>query len=547
MLTIAVDAMGGDHAPKSEVEGAIQRRPLARRQGDSGRAGRCGSQRTGSAYAAPRTCPSRSSTPASRSPWRTARPRRSGPSGIPPFAWLRGWCAKAIAQGVVSAGNTGAVMATAKMVQGMIPRRGPSGAGLRVSDAEGHAGGGDGRRRQRRLHRREMLAQFAVMGEIYSRIIFRKPGPRVGLLSIGEEEHKGNELTRAATPLLKALPINFIGNVEGRDIYTGDDRRDRVRRLYRQRGAEGQRRPGGHDLQDAAGVARRPRSRARSATCCRGTAFQDFRKRVDYSEYGGAPLLGVKGVCIICHGRSNANAIKNAIRVAAEFAAGQDQRADRSGAGGRTHAPNAAQPMRIGYLASCSCAAGAARRRARSGAMDAHASIAKSAARVDTSRSADRQRSSRAGTLLADHAQRRTRFRPRRAIAENPAVAGFKVYQPKPERKFDPNLQTRHRNVREPGRSLVDVELKKDAPAGPLELTARSAIRPATTRCACRRRSKTGFHGLITSIRRRRSAAIAIPAGYTEVTPGRDGGTLPPHLLRCAATSAPFRWLSCSC
>ena len=67
----------------------------------------------------------------------------------------------------------------------------------------------------------EMLAQFAVMGEIYSRIIFRNPSPRVGLLSIGEEEHKGNDLTRAATPLLKALPINFIGNVEGRDIYTG--------------------------------------------------------------------------------------------------------------------------------------------------------------------------------------------------------------------------------------------------------------------------------------------------------------------------------------
>ena len=66
-----------------------------------------------------------------------------------------------------------------------------------------------------------MLAQFAVMGEIYSRIILRRPKPRVGLLSIGEEEHKGNELTRAATPLLKALNLNFIGNVEGRDIYGG--------------------------------------------------------------------------------------------------------------------------------------------------------------------------------------------------------------------------------------------------------------------------------------------------------------------------------------
>ncbi len=67
-----------------------------------------------------------------------------------------------------------------------------------------------------------MLAQFAVMGDIYSRVIFHTHRPRVGLLSIGEEEHKGNELTRAATPLLKALPIHFIGNVEGRDIYTGE-------------------------------------------------------------------------------------------------------------------------------------------------------------------------------------------------------------------------------------------------------------------------------------------------------------------------------------
>src|SRR5262249_28453750 len=69
---------------------------------------------------------------------------------------------------------------------------------------------------------KEMLAQFAVMGEIYSRIIFRNPSPRVGLLSIGEEEHKGNELTRAAFQLLKTLPINFIGNVEGRVIFVGD-------------------------------------------------------------------------------------------------------------------------------------------------------------------------------------------------------------------------------------------------------------------------------------------------------------------------------------
>ena len=66
-----------------------------------------------------------------------------------------------------------------------------------------------------------MLAQFAMMGELYSRLIFHTEKPRVGLLSIGEEEHKGNELTKSATPLLKKLPLNFIGNVEGRDLFTG--------------------------------------------------------------------------------------------------------------------------------------------------------------------------------------------------------------------------------------------------------------------------------------------------------------------------------------
>jgi len=167
----------------------------------------------------------------------------------------------------------------------------------------------------------EMLAQFAVMGEIYSRVIFKNSRPRVGLLSIGEEEHKGNELTKAATPLLKLLPIHFIGNVEGRDIYSGvadvvvcdgfignvvlkvsEGLADMIRTMLREA--------------LTATVARKLGAQLSKA------AFTEFRKRVDYSEYGGVPLLGVKGVSIICHGRSNPNAIKNAIRVAAEFAEG---------------------------------------------------------------------------------------------------------------------------------------------------------------------------------------------------------------------------------
>jgi glycerol-3-phosphate acyltransferase PlsX len=225
------------------------------------------------------------------------------------------------AQGWVSAGNTGAVMATAKIIQGMI--RGVQrpalasafptlkGTPVVVLDVGANVDSTPA-----------MLAQFAVMGEIYSRIIFHNAAPRVGLLSIGEEEHKGNELTRAATPLLKTLPIQFIGNVEGGDIYSG---------LADVVVCDGF--IGNVALKVSEGLVDMMQSMLREALEATVTrklgyvlskkAYREFRKRVDYSEYGGAPLLGVKGVSIICHGRSNANAVKNAIRVAAEFADGK--------------------------------------------------------------------------------------------------------------------------------------------------------------------------------------------------------------------------------
>jgi glycerol-3-phosphate acyltransferase PlsX len=226
-----------------------------------------------------------------------------------------------VAAAVVSAGNTGAIMATAKTVLGMLagvdrPALASAfptlkGSPVVVVDVGANVDSTP-----------EMLAQFAVMGDIYSRIIFRTANPRVGLLSIGEEEHKGNELTRAATPLLKLLPINFIGNVEGRDIYSGaadvvvcDGFIGNVALKV----SEGLGELIKHMLQESleATITRK------IGYVLSREAYKDFRKRVDYSEYGGAPLLGVKGVCIICHGRSNANAIKNGIRVAAEFAGGK--------------------------------------------------------------------------------------------------------------------------------------------------------------------------------------------------------------------------------
>src|SRR5439155_1101812 len=165
----------------------------------------------------------------------------------------------------------------------------------------------------------ENLEQFAVMGEIYCRSILGIKRPRVGLLSIGEEETKGNELTRESFQLLKQLPLNFVGNVEGRDLYGG-----RVDVIV----ADGF--VGNVALKTSEGVVNLVRFALKEAlrsTITRQvgyllsrSAFVDFKKRLDHTEYGGAPLLGLKGVCIITHGSSNANAIKNAIRVASEFA-----------------------------------------------------------------------------------------------------------------------------------------------------------------------------------------------------------------------------------
>jgi glycerol-3-phosphate acyltransferase PlsX len=163
------------------------------------------------------------------------------------------------------------------------------------------------------------LAQFAVMGEIYARSVLKIESPRVGLLSIGEEETKGNDLTHEAFPLLKALPIRFVGNVEGRDIFSGQADVIVCDGFV-----------GNVALKTSEGVGRFVRevlreSLKRTVTAQVGallsrTAFNEFRHRLDYREYGGAPLLGVRGVCIIGHGSSNDRAIYNGIRVAYESA-----------------------------------------------------------------------------------------------------------------------------------------------------------------------------------------------------------------------------------
>lgn len=222
------------------------------------------------------------------------------------------------AAGFVTAGNTGAAMATAKMVLGALPGvdRPALAAVFPTSAGKAAILLDVGANVDCKPHH---LEQFAIMGEIYSRSIFGMNRPRVGLLSIGEEEGKGNELTREAYTLLRQLPLNFAGNVEGRDLYNGS-----VDVIV----CDGF--IGNVALKVSEGLVSAVRFLLKESLkstissqvgfLLSRRAFDDFKKRLDYAEYGGAPLLGIKGICIVGHGSSNATAIKNAIRVAAQFA-----------------------------------------------------------------------------------------------------------------------------------------------------------------------------------------------------------------------------------
>ena len=198
-----------------------------------------------------------------------------------------------LADGFVSAGNTGAVMATAKMVLGMLPGVDrpalaamiPTRAGKPVLLLDVGANS---------ECKAQHLAQFAIMGDAYSRSVLGTMQPAVGLMSIGEEEVKGNDLTKEAFPLLRALHgLNFVGNVEGRDVFSGKVDvivTDGFTGNVMLKLAEG--------LTEAM-LAMLKRELTATAVTKAGAvlakpAFQKIKRRLDYTEYGGAPLLGVK-------------------------------------------------------------------------------------------------------------------------------------------------------------------------------------------------------------------------------------------------------------
>jgi phosphate acyltransferase len=320
---IALDAMGSDRAPKPEIEGAI----LAARQYGV-RVLLVGPEtvvkqeldRHSAAARLPIEVVHASEHITMEDKVEAIRAKRDSSMRVGLRMVREGQAA-----GFVTAGNTGAAMATAKVVLGAVPGVDRPALAAVFPTAPGNpamlldVGANVDCTPQN-------LEQFAVMGDIYFRAMFGDmfgkkagtSGPRVGLLSIGEEETKGNDLTREAFQLLKQLPLNFVGNVEGRDLYNG-----KVDVIV----ADGF--VGNVALKISEGVANLVRTALKEslkATITRQvgallsrSAFIDFKKRLDHTEYGGAPLLGVKGACIITHGSSNANAIKNAVRVAAEF------------------------------------------------------------------------------------------------------------------------------------------------------------------------------------------------------------------------------------
>src|ERR1039458_9142791 len=301
-IDIAVDGMGSDRAPESEVRGAI----LACRYLDV-RVHLVGPEEVlrpalDHALRAPRWPGARK--PAIKivnaSEWismedkaaQAVRSKRDSSMRV----GLR-MVREGSAAGFFTAGNTGAAMATAKMVLGMLAGVHRPGLATILPTATGSPSllldvGSNVDCDP------DNLVQFAVMGNMYARNVLRIHRPRVGLLSIGEEDSKGNQLVHDTFPLLRALSrLGFVGNVA---IKTCEGTAKLVSVLLRE--------------------ALKSTVTSQVGALLSRRAFNDFKKRLDYSEYGGAPLLGVRGVCIVGHGSSNEKAIMNGIRVAAEFA-----------------------------------------------------------------------------------------------------------------------------------------------------------------------------------------------------------------------------------
>lgn len=322
MLKIAVDAMGGDHAPQSIVAGAVQ----AAREFGVGVI-LVGIEKV--IHAELKKHHHIKSLPIEiknatevvdmlDSPATVFRRKKDSSIRVAVELVKNG---EAVA--VISAGHTGAAMATSLFVLGPIEGVERPAIAVTMPTLKGRvvlldAGANVDSKPNH-------LLQFAIMGSVFAKYVLKNPNPLVGLLSIGEEETKGNELTRETFRLLTETSLNFIGNVEGKDVMAGkadvvvcdgftgnivlkisEAVADTIGRILKANIGDNLIRKLGYFLMKP--------------------AFWALKRKVDYAEYGGAPLLGINGISIISHGRSSDRAIKNAIRVAAEFARGEVNR-----------------------------------------------------------------------------------------------------------------------------------------------------------------------------------------------------------------------------
>jgi len=313
-IRIALDAMGGDHAPEEIVKGALL--AVSEYQVDVILVGREEVVRKELAAADSlrniEVVDAREVVEMDDTALAPLRRKRNSSVRV---------CANLVAEGradaFVSAGNTGATWTSARAVIGMIEGVSRPALAAILPNAKDHTLLLDvGANVDAKPNH---LREFAVMGHFYAQMVFGIEAPRVGLLSIGEEEGKGNELTKETFRVLKETGLNFVGNAEGRDIYNGNVDVvvcDGFIGNVVLKASEALGEMVGNLLKTEM---RRSLPRKIGGLLA-GGAFEGLKKRMDYSEYGGAPLLGVKGGCIVCHGRSNAKAIKNAICIARSFA-----------------------------------------------------------------------------------------------------------------------------------------------------------------------------------------------------------------------------------
>ena len=318
MIWIAVDAMGGDAAPRVAVDGALAAArhfdlgvalagPIELLESELARHADVDAARV-------RLVDAPEAIGMEESP--AAALRRKPNASIRVAADL---VARGEAAGLFSAGHTGATVMAAYGAFGMLSGVDRPALAATIPTRERPAilldvGASVECRPQH-------LLQFAVMGAAFARVALGVETPRVGLLSIGEEATKGNELTREAHRLLKAAPLAFIGNVEARDVYSG--RADVIV-------CDGF--TGNVALKVSEGLVDTMETLLREELSSTVTlrvgslltmrALRRFRRRVDYSEYGGAPLLGVGGITIVGHGRSTPKAVRNAIAMTYRFAEG---------------------------------------------------------------------------------------------------------------------------------------------------------------------------------------------------------------------------------